>query len=57
MTTVRQKSKKAVKNIIKNLSDRRGLKQEWNQIDDDIQKEIIELWTTIVEKEFEEEKK
>lgn len=30
--------------IINDLSDRRGLRQEWEQIDGDIQDEIIETW-------------
>lgn len=34
--------------IIADLSDRRGLKHEWNRIDDDVQQEIKESWTAIV---------
>jgi hypothetical protein len=30
--------------IIQDLSDRRGLRQEWEEIDGDIQDEIIEKW-------------
>ena len=30
--------------IIADISDRRGLKQEWEQIDGGIQDEIIETW-------------
>jgi hypothetical protein len=30
-------------------SDRRGLSQEWERIDDDVQDEIIETWTKIIE--------
>ena len=37
--------------IITDLSDRRGLRQEWEQIDGDIQDEIIEKWKTIINKE------
>jgi hypothetical protein len=42
-------ARKIVKKIIADLTDRRGLRQEWEGIDDDIQKEIIEKWTDIVE--------
>ena len=38
------KTKKAVFNIIHDLTDRRGLKQEFSQIDGDIQDEIIDNW-------------
>jgi len=38
------KTKKAVFNIIHDLTDRRGIKHEFNNIDGDIQDEIIETW-------------
>lgn len=38
-----------VYNLIADISDRRGLRQEWEQIDGDIQDEIIEKWLTIVQ--------
>ena len=41
-----------VRDILDDLTDRRGLRQEWEQIDDDIQGEIIEVWNKIVEKHF-----
>ena len=34
--------------IIHDLNDRRGLRQEWEEIDDDIQEEIIEKWLEIL---------
>lgn len=37
--------------IISNLTDRHGLQQEWESIDSDIQDEIIESWTKILDKE------
>ena len=40
-----------VYDIITDLSDRRGLRQEWEQIDGDIQDEIIEKWKAIINKE------
>jgi hypothetical protein len=36
-------------NIIADLSDRRGLRQEWENIDGDIQDEIIENWMNIID--------
>lgn len=38
--------------IIDDLADRRGLRQEWDNIDEEIQAEIRETWMTIVMKEF-----
>ena len=35
--------------IITDLSDRRGLRQEWENIDGDIQDEIIEKWSKIID--------
>ena len=37
--------------IITDLTDRRGLRQEWEEIDGDIQDEIIEKWKNIIDKE------
>jgi len=42
------KVKNAVFQLVSDLKDRRGLSQEWDQIDDDIQDEIIETWINIV---------
>jgi hypothetical protein len=44
------KSLAKVFDIITDLTDRRGLRQEWEQIDGDIQDEIIEKWCKIIEK-------
>lgn len=41
---------RAVDNIIADLTDRRGLRQEWKGIDKEIQKEIRNQWRAIVEK-------
>ena len=38
-----------VYNLISDISDRRGLRQEWEQIDGDIQDEIIDGWIKIIE--------
>lgn len=37
-----------VKRIIEDLTQRRGLKQEWYNIDDDVKEEIIKSWELIV---------
>lgn len=44
----KEKARKVVEGIIKDLTDRRGLRQEWDMIDDDIQDEIKDKWTDIV---------
>ncbi len=36
--------------IINDLDDRRGIKNEWRGIDGEIQDEIIEKWTEIINK-------
>jgi hypothetical protein len=39
-----------VSEIIKDISDRRGLSHEWNSIDEDIQEEIKDSWMKIIKK-------
>lgn len=46
------KAEKIVKAILADMTDRRGLRQEWEQIDEDIQAEIKTTWTELVEKEL-----
>ncbi len=43
----------AVTAILMDLEDRRGLRQEWEQIDEEIQQEIHDKWLTLVNKAFE----
>jgi len=43
------KSEEIVFEIMKDFTDRRGLRQEWDNIDDDIQEEIIETWINKIE--------
>jgi len=43
------KTKKAVFNIIHDLTDRRGLKHAFNDIDGDIQDEIIDNWISQID--------
>mgnify|MGYP001611918986 CR=1 FL=1 len=44
------KSEMIVFDIINDISDRRGIKHEWDGIDGDIQEEIIDTWKSIIEK-------
>jgi len=37
-----------VYDIITDLTNRRGLRQEWEEIDGDIQDEIIDIWLEII---------
>lgn len=41
-----------VDEIVADMSDRRGLKREWNAIDDDTKKEIRSTWAAIIERFF-----
>jgi hypothetical protein len=41
-------AKLAVEDIVKDLSDRKGLDNEWDQIDDDIKDEIKTHWIDII---------
>lgn len=49
---VRNRSIQAVHGILDDLTDRRGLRQEWEQIDDEIQDEIREEWVEIVSRAY-----
>ena len=49
-------AKAIVFDLIHDLTDRRGLKQEFNQIDDEIQDEIIGTWINIVNKNLDKYK-
>ena len=42
--------KKILFEIVADFTDRRGLRQEWEGIDDDIQEEIFEDWLEIIKK-------
>lgn len=52
MSTNEEKARKAVDAIIYDLSDRRGLRQEWEGIDEDIREDIRAEWTRLVAKAF-----
>lgn len=49
---MKEKIRKAVELIVEDLSDRKGLRQAYENIDADIQEEIKETWTAIIEKEI-----
>lgn len=38
--------------LLEDLTDRRGLRQQWEQIDDDIQEEIIQRWIELATTEL-----
>lgn len=41
-------SRKIVNEIVRDFTDRRGLRQSWEEIDDDIQRKIKAAWREIV---------
>jgi hypothetical protein len=45
-------AERIVKRIVRDLSDRQGLKHEWRQISPEIQREIRAAWREIVEQEI-----
>ena len=47
-----RKAIKIVDRILYDLRNRKGLGQAWDQIDEDIQNEIIDEWTYIVDREI-----
>lgn len=42
-------SETIVDKIIEDLTDRRGLRQEWEQLDEEIQQEIRQSWIELVD--------
>lgn len=48
----KDKAEQIVNAIKKDLTSRRGLRQEWEQIDPEIQEEITAEWVAIVRKEL-----
>lgn len=51
--TETEKIELAVYRIISDLKDRRGLRHEWDQIDDGIKDEIRKEWIKIIERTLE----
>lgn len=50
--TDRQKANNIVNLIVDDISDRRGLKWEWEKIDDDVKSEIKKVWRDIIMREI-----
>lgn len=50
----RERAIEIVQAIYRDLHGRRGLRQTWDDIDADIQEEILEAWTAIVETKLKE---
>ena len=46
------KSEEIIFDIIDDLTDRRGLRQEWEDIDDEVKEEIIKTWIDLVDKKI-----
>lgn len=44
-------SKRILFDIVSDLTDRRGFRQEWEQVDEDIQEEILSTWLEIIQDE------
>lgn len=42
-----------VKRIVDDLTDRRGLRQAWEEVDEDIQQEVVDKWRAIAIEEAE----
>jgi hypothetical protein len=45
---LRAKARRIVEKIVRDLEDRRGLRQVWEEIDDDIRKQIKKTWADVV---------
>lgn len=45
----------AVYKIIRDIEDRRGLKQQWWGIDADVRREIIQTWRKIIRETYQQE--
>lgn len=46
------KALEAVDKIVEDLTDRRGLRQEWENIDEEIQAEIKLAWAKVIDSTF-----
>ena len=56
MSKATEADRRAVRDIEKDLTDRRGLRQEWERIDDEIQDEIRNVWRDLVAKAMKPER-
>ncbi|HVY65914.1 MAG TPA: hypothetical protein VHH11_13915 [Gammaproteobacteria bacterium] len=50
MTAPKNAAEHAVAAIVADLTDRRGLRQAWEAIDDDVREEIAETWAQLLAK-------
>jgi hypothetical protein len=48
------KEEEIIFSILQDFTNRRGLRQQWEEIDDNIQEEIIENWINIVKNKLNE---
>lgn len=48
-------SRRIVRGILQDLTDRRGLRHEWDRIDEDIRKEIVDVWEKVASTELRKE--
>lgn len=53
---VMARSQNVLEAIISDLTDRRGLESEWDQIDDDVKQEIKDTWLEIIYQSMVEER-
>ncbi len=47
-----EQAKKAVEAIVSDLTGRRGLRQEWENIDPEIVADIKEVWADLIDRAF-----
>ena len=52
MENLNKRAIEAVEKIVKDLTDRRGLRQEWEAIDEEIQFEIKDVWAGFIADAF-----
>lgn len=45
------RNKRILFDLVADFTDRRGLRQEWEQIDEDVQEEIFRTWLRIIKKQ------
>lgn len=48
-------AKRITYRILQDMRNRRGLRQQWEQIDEDVQEEIIAAWIDLAETEIQDD--
>ena len=48
METPEDRARAAAEAIVRDLTDRRGLRGAWESIDEDVREEIVATWTTLI---------